>query len=48
MGCNKTERNSLDRPSSVKTFFMRQALPPAVWKEVNPKGIKGKPDPKIK
>jgi len=42
------EPNSLDRPSSVKSSIMRQALPPAMWKEINPKGIKGKPAPKIK
>jgi hypothetical protein len=42
------QRNGLDRPSSDKTFFVRQASPPAVWKEVNPEGIKRKPAPKIK
>jgi len=40
--------NSPVRPSSVKTFFMGQALPPAMWKELNPRGIKGKHAPKIK
>jgi len=40
--------NSLDRPSSVKMFFMRRAWLPAMWKEVNPRRIKGKPAAKIK